>query len=871
MNNTPVQRYRGDSAAALTPHAQNEEIDSLVRILQNIKGQSLTALADGLHESLVLQRLRHILIDDASQKETKTAFRRAGGFQTLLSFLHILSGCYDDTKVSEEGIRSFFSILKDALAVLGASLEKHAGNSRYFAKKINGDGWQSLCSALKTVNSGLSKDTAPEQEVGQYLGILLATAMGEETLWQLFITLEKEFRDHAAGNDSSIESYMAQRGRATLSNHLHSVDIVAIPDLFPFMLNFWSACPPRQTMEWRMLGAALPETLLQILCSSRRNIVALHTTGLSRHLLPLLFDDRRAGIERSVYQELALSLFQEGLGSLDDAYTIYAEATTSSKAAKFLLRALQATHCPPSIHFDLSHHGYCSIELPTIGKSFPPMAGSGYTLSLWASFKEFDSRAHTTIFGAFDATQKCFVLAYLEKDTKHFILQTAIKGSRPSVRFKSVSFKPDQWYHICIVHRKPRTMSSSKASLFVNGEFCEQLKASYPTVPPVDSTSRVARVQAFFGTPQDLAVRIAKSACSSKWSLASSVLFAETFSDDLISVFYQLGPRYYGNFQDCLGSFQTYAASAALNVRHESLHPGHDEQSDILSAVRQKASTLISESSILINISPAAVLDGEDRNNVDESQLVKSLSKLAAKNFNQYTRSGGNAVVINAAVPAVNEALTQARGIAVLTGDPLVAVPQSLDDASWRIGGCAAVVLMLVHAAKTTEDVALSVKILFQTVQKSWRNSEAMERDQGYAILATIIREKLGLSHLASSLGSTKSSIAVSTQSMDRSQLAMSLLRLVLEFVGYDFSKPQHSIINNPLAYRVLLMDTDVWRQADRPVQELYFHQFVTFGVESQNHRFNARRLVRMRALKKLLDALKAEPILPTMLPLFMS
>ena len=867
MNNALVQRYRAKSAASPTARPYEEEIESLVKLLGSPHGQSPTALRDAVNESLVLQRLRHILIDHASQKDAKDAFRRRGGFQRLLSFLHDISSYYEQFTQSKEDTRSFFSILRDALAVLGAGLDRHAGNLKYFTK-MNGDGWQSLSNALETLNQSLLRDSAPVQDVSQYLGILLATAMGEETLWEVFTTLEKELSDHSMDYDSSIDTFMDQRGRETLSKHLYTVESIAVPDLIPQMVSFWSRCAPRQMIEWQLLGIALPETLLQVACSSRRNLVTLHIAGLSQSLLPLMFDNRRTGMERTLYQQLALSLFQEGLANLEDAYTVYSRASTSSEAAHFLMEALEASQCPPSIHFDLSPCGYCSIELPTLGKPFPPMASSGYTLSLWAFFKAFDPNAHTTIFGAFDASQKCFVLAYLEKDTKHFILQTAIKGSRPSVRFKSVSFKPDQWYHICVVHRKPRTVSSSKASLFVNGEFCEQLKASYPSVPPAESPNRVPRVQAFFGTPQDLAVRTTKSACSSEWSLASSVLFAETFSDDLISVFYQLGPRYYGNFQDCLGSFHTYAASAALNVRHESLHPGNNEQSDILLAVRQKASTLIAESSILINISPAAVLDGEDRNNIDESQLVKSLSKFAAKNFQQYTRSGGNAVVINAAVPAVNEALTRAHGIAILTGDPVVAVPQSVADASWRVGGCTPVVLMLVHAAKTTEDVALSVKILFEIVRQSWRNSEAMERDQGYAILATIVREKLGSS---SPGGSTKSSVAAPTPSMDRSQLAMSLLKLVLDFVGYDFSKPRLSIINNPLAYRVLLMDTDIWRQADHPVQELYFRQFVTFGVNSQNHRFNARRLVRMRALKKLLDALKAEPVLPDTMPLFMS
>ena len=871
MTNILVQRHLSASAQAPIVVAQDEAIDSLVSTLKDTSGQNFSALQKALHDSLILQRLRHILIDYTSQKEAKEAFRRVGGFQVLLNFLQTLSDSYDHARQSRHEVRGFFCVLRDALAVLGAGLQGHPGNQRYFTKEVNGGGWEAFHMSLNTLNQHLCQENARVQEVEHYLGVLLGTAVGKEALWELFTVLEEGLRDCTPEDDHLVGSYMDKRGQATLSRYLDSVETIAVPALFPYTLKFWSVCPSRQTAEWQMLGIALPAATLQVVCSSRRNLVAMHTAGLFKSVLPFMFNNNRADMERKAYQALALSLSQEGLGSLEDAYTIYSRATTSSEAAHFLLKALQASRCPPGIHFDLTYSGYCSVELPTLGKAFPPMKGSGYTLSLWAIFTEFDPDAHTTIFGAFDASQKCFVLAYLEKGTRHFILQTAIKGLRPSVRFKSVSFKLGQWYHICVVHRKPRTVSSSKASLFVDGEFCEQLKANYPSVPPVDSLNRAPRVQVFFGTPQNLAVRRAKSAPSSKWSLASSVLFADIFSDDLISVFYQLGPRYYGNFQDCLGSFQTYAASAALNVRHENLHPGNDEQSDILSAVRSKASTLIPESSILINISPAAVLDIENRNNIDESQLLKSLSKLAAKNLQQCTRSGENAVVINAAVPAVNEALTQAHGVAVLTGDPVFAVPQSLDDASWRIGGCSAVVLTLVNAAKTTEEVALYVEILFETIRQSWRNSEAMERDQGYAVLATIIREKLGFSNPGASASSAKPSMAIPTSSVDRTQLAMSLLRLILDFVGYNFTEPQRSVINNPLAYRVLLVDTDVWRQSDMPVQEVYFQQFTTFGVDSQNHRFNARRLVRMRALKRLLDALKAEPVLPRTMPLFMN
>jgi hypothetical protein len=75
----------------------------------------------------------------------------------------------------------------------------------------------------------------------------------------------------------------------------------------------------------------------------------------------------------------------------------------------------------------------------------------------------------------------------------------------------------------------------------------------------------------------------------------------------------------------------------------------------------------------------------------------------------------------------------------------------------------------------------------------------------------------------------------------------LDLLRLTLGFVGYDFETPSRSIITNPLAYRVLLVDMDVWRFGESQVIVLYYSQFRTFAADSNYRRFNARRLSRMR------------------------
>lgn len=110
MNEPLVHRSRSNSKAHSSSATPEEEIDSLISTLKETNGETFGALQAALHESLVLQRLRHILIDRSSEKQAKDAFRRAAGFQTLLSFLSILSDHYDTTTISQSDTRlPFFS------------------------------------------------------------------------------------------------------------------------------------------------------------------------------------------------------------------------------------------------------------------------------------------------------------------------------------------------------------------------------------------------------------------------------------------------------------------------------------------------------------------------------------------------------------------------------------------------------------------------------------------------------------------------------------------------------------------------------------------------------------------------------------------
>jgi hypothetical protein len=294
-----------------------------------------------------------------------------------------------------------------------------------------------------------------------------------------------------------------------------------------------------------------------------------------------------------------------------------------------------------------------------------------------------------------------------------------------------------------------------------------------------------------------------------------------------------------------LGSFQTYEASAALGMRNELMHPGKDEGSDILSAIRDKASVLLPENRILLSILPTAVLGAEDRQRNYESQLTRGLHKVASSNLFQLTHNTGTLLAINAAIPAINEALTRVQGSTILAGEPVVIVPQSLDDTFWRLGGFTGIVLKLVEMANTKDSILRAVETVFESINNSWRNSEAMEKENGYAILGALIRGKIGAGDVVSSRDGPSDAPALTIE--DRDQLSLQLLSLVLDFVGYKQIQPEESFIINPLAYRILLVDFDMWRKTAPVTQRLYYKQFITFGVQSKYHQFNSRRLLRMR------------------------
>ncbi len=882
---------RRRASSSLSSEAGVGELQNHLNTLAiNTSGFGIDKGARDIHKALQAGHcVRQSLLESSNAGHIRDAFRHINGFQAITTAINDVSQDLSSSEGRIDETQVLLDLLQIIIGVLTAALQDHKGNRKYFKQRIDGGGWGLLRKSFEPllVDTEPVKDAAVSEAIIERLfGCLLSCASNDELLGGFFGKLRRNLssqsHDGPPIHSENASHNAVSRDRDTTDTQAIGIDSTSTirdlvhrevdpstflynPEAMAIMLELWHTLGNGPAARSRSKDPAVdsvslgvPNILVRLAALSTHNLLALHCSGLLSIVLLYLLETDLNPAAASELRNLAVTLLQLGVTNLDDAHLLFRNASTSPLIANLLLASLEMSHSPPYIHLDLSLHGFASIELPRIGQGFPPLSSSaGYTLSLWIYVVSYDSNAHTTLFGAFDSSQTCFVLVYLEKDTRNLILQTSVTSSRPSVRFKSIMFQPERWYHISVVHRRPKTTSSSRASLFVNGEFVEQVKSHYPSSPPLSSTHSDKSssqpsirgnnsVQAFLGTPQDLASRLGRGLISTEWRLASAHLFGDALSDDLIAVYHQLGPRYSGNYQDCLGSFQTYRASAELNIRNESLHPGKEEKSDIVTAIRSKAACLLPESRVLLNISPTSVLDNDGHNNVDESQLVKSLSKPARKNLRNVTRGGRNALAINGSVPSINEALLNSYGFAVLTGDPAVVVQQSLDDAAWRIGGCAAVGLALFEAAQTNDAVVQALRILFDSIQDSWRNSEAMERDNGFAVLANLLAAKLSPGAGRMTNG-TQSPVILHGDHRSLELLSLDILALILKFIGYQMEKPEDSVIVNPLAYRVLLVDFDLWRSAAPSVQKLYYQQFTIFGVSSKYHLFNTKRLSRMR------------------------
>jgi beige protein homolog 1 len=684
-----------------------------------------------------IARLKGVLIN---YRNAAASFGESGGFECLLKAFEkaTISGSdshkepdvenaevVDVPEADGESTQDDESQLRKELLQLALTVSSHVlascPSAKIFFSKI--DGYKELETIIRS--SGSLSHVSRRDYV---FGNLVASAINDFTHCHIFSSM----RWHLNSDDLSPKERL-DRIALKVQAAFESVEQLPNPEYIPVIINLLPEIVSDQD-----LGLAVCDTLQVIVNASRANQLSFFSSSALSHIIDKVILQSSAWAAQSlspeqtdILEDLIFSLSPLGL-PLPLATSIVSTAvqrigsTTEASLLPVLQQFAIQSRLPPHFHFDMHPHGYSALTFPSMTLPFPPLSSTGYTISMWFRIEKFDPDMHITLFGAFDASQKCFCMIYIEQDTHKLVLQTSL---RSSVRFKLFEFAQGRWYHIAISHKRPRTTSSARALLHVDGALVDQVKCTYPTSPPTAQSS----VSAFFGTPPTFANSTMKPVL--QWSLSQAHFWADLLPDDLIEIIFQLGPRYHGNFQDSLGQFQTYDASTALNIRLGEMGGAKAEKSVLMAAVSGKGATWALESKLLLSVSPLA------------------------------TATRGNAdtpVVLNSGVPKITEALAIENGFGTTIGEPVIVIPHCLDDTMWCLGGCI-IGLRMADKASAADELLHATKVLFETIRLSWRNSEDVERCHGYEILAFLLKGK------------------------KRELINMELFQVVAEFIGVDF------------------------------------------------------------------------------------
>lgn len=880
------RRHRSSTTRsnALPLDPQASTLDSVLRRLSNKPHGIIDAAVSHGEET---EEILRILTSAPELDIVQDHFRRLHGFQKLLAFCSCPLGLNQDVQLTPAQIETACQSFVKVTEILSVVFRNHEGNRRYFTRRVGEGGWKSLqdtalqlqTRAVQSVEFDAALDASCT-----LCGALLALILDDTALQNLLgpnltdpsiaLTLPSVTNDEERTPEAG-EALGEQQHK--VSNELdevlskHDGDL-ASPEALVIVLVLYSITPTHATdKRWHPFRLLLLHCIKAVTDRTPRTLAAVHTTALVPLLLTRLLESSVERSELEILTAIVTQLLSQGVTSLEDAALLLKKAAINDQARKLLRNIVSQSKEPPCVQFDLAQHGHSSIELANMPRGFPPH--DGYSLTAWVRFDELDPGCHTTIFGAFDASQTCFVLVYLERDTQQLILQTSVTSPRPSTRFKKTSFSSGIWYHLVLVQRPKKSSTPSKAALFVDGRHIEVKECVYPQAPPAMQNGTHASpfppeptkqrpVQAFFGTPQDLSPQAAGKV-RSRWSLANAHLYDCCIPSETIAVHHGLGPSYSGNFQDQIGQLLTYRASAELNYFNEWQNPDTPEKSALVSAIQRPGSDLIPESSILISISANTAV------NLEQSiEMLPLLTEKAGQSLHTLMKHG-NQIMFNAARPLIGDALTRSHGTAVITGQPVVKTPRHIDDATWRVSGSLAVHMRLVETATTGDALLDATSTLLDCIQHNWRISEVMEKENGYGVIALLLREKLGTEN-ASSRGRPGRTPLIS-RTQDKSQLRMDLLNLVLTFVGFNKDKPHESLLINPMAYRVFLLDFDTWRTGDVETQDAYYRQFCSFLSNGPRHAFNTRRFTKMRIVRRCLDSLRTDVIHKACLPTVLS
>ncbi|RUS32592.1 hypothetical protein BC938DRAFT_475000 [Jimgerdemannia flammicorona] len=890
-----------------SPVESGFQFGRLIEIVQSLSRQDLTMKIQ------ILRSMKRIFV---ACPELKDVFRHTGGYVCLVSMLVGLEGVYESIVAEEKQRRNSQStekerkeeveaeekekvemekgkeaekakmaeledelskdqtieLLRAVFSVLAESMSNHEFNRRFFTDHI---GFQSVEDALRLT------DVLGVHGSREYIfGILFGFAIGNDGIYDLFVEGPEDATQEPKSEKAPV--IVTNGARSTAASKVIKRIEVVLKDPSVILHNPQAVLAILKLQDVvrhdHNLSLNIYTALLSIAWANRRNQVYLNQNGVLMAILERLYPkrlteigyevdgteaDRPNAAELEVLNKISKRIMMMGVSSCELRYLFecfqgdHAELAPiddrkATTLMDMLLYGISHSRWPNFVQFDMGPYGHSSLEMTTFGaRPFPP-SNNGYTFMTWFQVERFDENHNLGLLGVHDEEKKCQLSVFIDAQTRRLNVQT---NPKYPAKFDAFEFQSGYWYHLALVHHKSRlSITASTISMYVNGSFVEQVRCAYLSQPAPNN-----RVKAFLGTPPEPeAMASTQPSNNLAWDLGPCYLMEDVVDPDVINLLFNLGARYRSLFQDSLRQFQTYETSTILYMSLRAITKGFDKSQDdhttFVNAMRGTGGASLPEEKILFAFFAGSTLTEGTNSGIAATGLSDSalhMLGLAALH---------GKMILNAAVPKIEAALSAPEGTATLMGDPVVAYPSGLDDSIWKIGGCA-VALKLVERAEvgavgcwlddggvcvTPLSLHKAVAILFELVRYSWRNSEDMERNHGYELLAYLLKQK-------------------------RNMITIDLLNLMLVFIGKDPEFPEESVINNPFAYRYLLMNFDIWKRTDIEVQRAHLEQFLVFIQLSKKKAFNVKRLLKMHLVKKMLLALRVNVPPKELIPSFIA
>lgn len=639
-----------------------------------------------------------------------------------------------------------------------------------------------------------------------------------------------------------------------------SIKPLAFPNVLPQVLLL---CPSISIFNLILLH------LRALIRSSPENAIKIGYSKTMHFLLTYLFEPPTSfplsDVSKDLLNEITLQCATFGVSNASAAKVLRTYLKTKSEFLRtWLLKALSHL-VAPSFYFNPSTKGYSSIDFTL---SSPVMPINGYSVSLWLNIESLmnddGNYAPITLFLISDFLKSTLFRLLLDASKKTVVVHIGsskdtcvVNFSTPITNFFSKIYKdnpslnPPSWHLITLVHRNEKS-SLPNLELYIDGSAVERAACPYPflssTLQPLYVSLGPSIGSRNQSTPSTLAPNVAETdalvsentgAASQKTSksyktndslkkmpplvpllIGTTRFFPVPLVSSQIAIISSLGPSYSGCFQGPINDYMTYKASTALTLE---IQDSKSNTEDLLHSIQA------------FSRSPIAFMScAKDYVDIMDLQLSDFCSFSVLETLKKLENQYYSHVYINRAVSSYDKAFSAEQpSFGVSSGSVTPIIMQSISDAIYNIGG-SSILLELVGTAETEAELNFGLQVFFSSIEDNWRFSENVEQTHSFEILAQILHSK---SHLL---------------------VSEETLKIIALMSGVHHTRFKHPLVMNPLLFRYLILDFDLWSKA--PNSNLFVQQlgYIVSLIENNDYAgFNVKRLMKMQILKKLLTAMR--------------